>query len=168
MLPWSCSKLFFRSVFYTPGREGPPLINPFSVSTGFLDLPAQSLFLWLGRRNGTDYLNSTGNHLLVHAIFKKNLKTYFSVSLVINALLFCFSGFFALHLFNCTALWSLLKTLYKILILLLLLLLPDRIFTVSIFSPRNICVPKSALRFTIKWNTKFWPRHRRCHHSKVV
>ena len=81
----------------------PPLINPFSVSTGLLVLPAQSFFLWLGRRNGTDYLNSTGNHLL-HAIFKKNLKTYFSVSLVINPLLFCFSGFFALLLFNCTAL----------------------------------------------------------------
>ena len=77
----------------------PPLINPFSVSKGLLDLPAPSLFLWLGRRNGTNYPNSSGNHLQL-PFSKQNSKPTSSISLVINP--FCcsvFLSFLALFLF---------------------------------------------------------------------
>ena len=68
----------------------PPLTNLFSVSKGLLDLPAPSLFLWLGRRNGIIYPNSSGNHLQL-PFSKQNSKPTSSVSLVIKPLLFCFS-----------------------------------------------------------------------------
>ena len=76
----------------------PPLINPFSVSKGLFNLPAPSIFLWLGRRNGTNYSNSSGSHLQLP--FKKKPQNLLFQS-ASSLFLCCFVhlSFFALFLF---------------------------------------------------------------------
>ena len=69
-----------------------PLINPLSVSKGLLDLPAQSLFLWLGRRYRTNNPNSSGNHLQP-PFKKKKTKDLHVIFQSASSLILCCSVF---------------------------------------------------------------------------
>ena len=76
---------------YIPLAEkvcGPPLINPFSVSAGLLNLPAPSLFLWLDQRNGTNYLSSSGTLLQLQSSRKLPFQSASSLILVLLILSF--------------------------------------------------------------------------------